>query len=211
MPGYGSCPANQNEAEKVLIGDALRNAAMRFGVALTLWAKGDRADPTAENAIASSGQSARHSRPESPGAAFGDAAPAQRGRVSRPAQEEKPKGAEPDADAQKFADEARQVRTLAELEEIHKRAREAGKVTAFIKNPSSDGTGKLAVFIDWRRRQLTETDKALTELTEAANAAGIGADVVEEHVIAATGKTMDDATPAELRKAAAVIQGQKAA
>jgi hypothetical protein len=29
------------EVEKVLIGDALRNAAMRFGVALDLWAKGD--------------------------------------------------------------------------------------------------------------------------------------------------------------------------
>lgn len=30
-----------SEVEKVLIGDALRNAAMRFGVALDLWAKGD--------------------------------------------------------------------------------------------------------------------------------------------------------------------------
>lgn len=49
--GYGSCPGNQGDAVKVLIGDALRNAAMRFGVALDLWAKGDRADPTAENAV----------------------------------------------------------------------------------------------------------------------------------------------------------------
>ena len=29
------------EVEKILVGDALRNAAMRFGVALDLWAKGD--------------------------------------------------------------------------------------------------------------------------------------------------------------------------
>lgn len=57
--GYGSCPSNQNDAVKVLIGDALRNAAMRFGVALDLWAKGDRADPTAENATASAGTAAR--------------------------------------------------------------------------------------------------------------------------------------------------------
>ena len=58
-PGYGSVPSGQPDAVKVLIGDALRNAAMRFGVALDLWAKGDRADPTAENATASAGQAAR--------------------------------------------------------------------------------------------------------------------------------------------------------
>lgn len=48
--GYGSCPSDQSDAVKVLIGDALRNAAMRFGVATDLWAKGDRSDATAENA-----------------------------------------------------------------------------------------------------------------------------------------------------------------
>jgi hypothetical protein len=57
--GYGSCPSGQKDAVKVLIGDALRNAAMRFGVALDLWAKGDRADPSAENAMGSGGQAAR--------------------------------------------------------------------------------------------------------------------------------------------------------
>lgn len=61
-PGVGSCPANQNDAEKVLIGDALRNAAMRFGVAVDLWAKGDRADPSAENATASAGRAVRGAR-----------------------------------------------------------------------------------------------------------------------------------------------------
>jgi hypothetical protein len=66
--GYGSCPATQADAEKVLIGDALRNAAMRFGVATSLWAKGDRADPAAENATAASGQAqrGRPARQESP-------------------------------------------------------------------------------------------------------------------------------------------------
>ena len=38
--GFGSTNAGQDDAEKVLIGDALRNAAMRFGVALDLWIKG---------------------------------------------------------------------------------------------------------------------------------------------------------------------------
>ena len=60
--GYGSVPSGQPDAVKVLIGDALRNAAMRFGVALDLWAKGDRADPTAENATASAGKASRNGR-----------------------------------------------------------------------------------------------------------------------------------------------------
>ncbi|MFF5261299.1 hypothetical protein ACFY4C_20345 [Actinomadura viridis] len=62
--GYGSCPSNQTDAVKVLIGDALRNAAMRFGVALGLWAKGDRANPAAENAVASAGTPSRRRRDE---------------------------------------------------------------------------------------------------------------------------------------------------
>jgi hypothetical protein len=37
--GFGSVMASAFDAEKQLIGDALRNAAMRFGVALDLWRK----------------------------------------------------------------------------------------------------------------------------------------------------------------------------
>lgn len=39
--GVGIVGSGKPECEKELIGDALRNAAMRFGVALDLWAKGD--------------------------------------------------------------------------------------------------------------------------------------------------------------------------
>lgn len=39
--GVGIAPANAFELEKQLISDAIRNAAMRFGVALDLWAKED--------------------------------------------------------------------------------------------------------------------------------------------------------------------------
>jgi hypothetical protein len=39
--GVGSVAGNAFDAEKQLIGDALRNASMRFGVALNLWAKED--------------------------------------------------------------------------------------------------------------------------------------------------------------------------
>jgi hypothetical protein len=74
--GYGSVPSNQNDAVKVLIGDALRNAAMRFGVALDQWAKGDRADPAAENAPASAGQPSRRGGGQSVADAFETASPA---------------------------------------------------------------------------------------------------------------------------------------
>jgi len=39
--GYGTCEARKNEPIKELIGDALRNAAMRFGMALELWSKAE--------------------------------------------------------------------------------------------------------------------------------------------------------------------------
>lgn len=42
--GYGDCESGQFSAVKVLIGDALRNAAMRFGVALDLWVRGHAED-----------------------------------------------------------------------------------------------------------------------------------------------------------------------
>lgn len=60
--GYGSVPPGQPDAVKVLIGDALRNAALRFGVALDMWAKNDRSDPAAENAVASGGTASRDRR-----------------------------------------------------------------------------------------------------------------------------------------------------
>jgi hypothetical protein len=47
-PCYGSCLPGKNEAVKELIGDAIRNGAMRgFGVAGGLWSKADRPDENA--------------------------------------------------------------------------------------------------------------------------------------------------------------------
>lgn len=48
--GVGSVTPGSFEAEKQLIGDAIRNAAMRFGVALDLWSKEDLTQPTPEPA-----------------------------------------------------------------------------------------------------------------------------------------------------------------
>jgi hypothetical protein len=42
--GVGTCPAATFDVEKQLVGDALRNAAMRFGVALSLWSKSEWTD-----------------------------------------------------------------------------------------------------------------------------------------------------------------------
>ena len=43
--GVGSVSAQAFERDKQLIGDAIRNAAMRFGVALDLWSKEELSDP----------------------------------------------------------------------------------------------------------------------------------------------------------------------
>lgn len=49
--GYGSCDDNKADPEKELIGDAIRNAAMRFGVAVDLWSKAPDADGTRSGAV----------------------------------------------------------------------------------------------------------------------------------------------------------------
>jgi hypothetical protein len=97
----------------------------------------------------------------------------QRGQVSRPAQPPKPAAVEAapediDKDAQALADEAHGALTLNELETIHKRGRETGKVGLLVKNPSSGGIGKLAVYLDWRRKQVKEADDALADLMKVA-------------------------------------------
>ena len=53
-PGYGSCLPGKGDAVKELIGDAIRNAAMRFGVALNLWSRdhADKAPPAPRKAKA---------------------------------------------------------------------------------------------------------------------------------------------------------------
>lgn len=43
--GVGSCKADKDDHAKELIGDALRNAAMRFGIAVNLWSKSDGEKP----------------------------------------------------------------------------------------------------------------------------------------------------------------------
>lgn len=71
--GVGLAPSNSFELEKQLISDAIRNAAMRFGVALDLWAKEDISHAHEEDSSAGGATpprgSARPSRKATPEAA----------------------------------------------------------------------------------------------------------------------------------------------
>lgn len=75
-PGYGSADGKSGgDAVKEIIGDALRNAAMRFGAALDLWHKGDlHADDgePAKEASAGSAEGQGGERKVSPGGAVDD-------------------------------------------------------------------------------------------------------------------------------------------
>lgn len=75
----GTCPANKPEPEKELIGDMLRNGAMRFGIGLGLWAKDEWNDL---GTSAGSGESSAPSSPPAAPAAVADAAGASSGHGS---------------------------------------------------------------------------------------------------------------------------------
>lgn len=228
--GYGSVPSGQADAVKVLIGDALRNAAMRFGVALELWAKGDRADPAAENATASAGQAARRpQRQQGAGDAWDSAQPARpaqsaqrngngAGKVSRPAQRQQQATPQPpegstdavvDPDAQVFADEADEARTLQTLKEVHGKAYDKVKLQATIRNPGSGKTGPLGVYLEWRRKTLMEEAKALKDLRAAA---GDMPDAdLDVYLMGAIGCGLEAATAAQMREATAGLAEANAA
>jgi hypothetical protein len=216
-PGYGSCPSGQGDAVKVLIGDALRNAAMRFGVALALWAKGDRADPAAENATASAGQVDRRQRPQSAAAAFDQATPAPArpsngngsapaGRTERPAAATRPAPTgEPDPEAQPYADEASQCTTGEALKAVNAKARDAHKLAQLITNPSTGGVGGLGQYIGWKRNQLEKADRALAALREVAQRAGLDDAELDKEMVTQAGHGLEAASAEEMDTAAAKI------
>jgi hypothetical protein len=139
----------------------------------------------------------------------------QRGQVSRPAQPA-PAAAAPadediDPDAQAYADEAHIALVVADVEGIHKRAREAGKVAAFVRNPAGGGIGKLAVYLDWRRKQLKDTEDALAALNAAVDETGFPVAELETHVKSVTGADLDAASAAQLRHATQVLRNMQGA
>ena len=65
--GVGTCETSKGDPEKELIGDFLRNAAMRFGVATALWSKADKADPAGSDAGGGYERQSRQRAPRGPG------------------------------------------------------------------------------------------------------------------------------------------------
>lgn len=138
----------------------------------------------------------------------------QRGQVSRPAQPKPataPTDEDIDPDAQVYADEAHGALVVSDVEAIHKRAREAGKVAAFVRNPAGGGIGKLAVYLDWRRKQIKDTEDALAALTAAVKETGFPAAELETHVKSVTGADLDAASAAQLRHATQVMRTMQGA
>jgi len=64
--GVGTCEAGKGDPEKELIGDFLRNAAMRFGVATKLWSKATDADPAGTGSAGFSRQRKSDPKPVDP-------------------------------------------------------------------------------------------------------------------------------------------------
>lgn len=66
-PGYGSCEKGKSEAVKELIGDAIRNAGLSFGIAWKLWAKGERSSNDSASANGQQqGESFENATPATP-------------------------------------------------------------------------------------------------------------------------------------------------
>ena len=109
-----------------------------------------------------------------------------------------------DEDAQPFAEEVSQCTSLAALQDVNTRAREAHKTAALIRNPATGGTGGLGQYVAWKRRQLEDVEKALTALMEAASAAGVGEDL-EAQFEQLAGVSVEAATADQLRAAAEAL------
>jgi hypothetical protein len=131
----------------------------------------------------------------------------QGGQVSRPSRPQAaPEPGDPDGEAQEYADHAHEARTITDLMDIQRRARDAGKIGAVINSPVSGKPGKLAVYIDWKRKQLAEIDSAVSALNDAANAHGMSTAELEAHVSHVTGADFESATVAQLRAAAKALE-----
>lgn len=75
-PGFGDAGDKRGpNAVKEAIGDALRNAAMRFGVALDLWAKGDRSWAEAKDETPEAQEAPQEARTAPPAAQAAQEAP----------------------------------------------------------------------------------------------------------------------------------------
>ena len=188
-------------ANGLIVHNSLRNAGQSFGIAWKLWAKGERTGGEHESATDAADDAA-------PANGNGNRGAAANGRTVRPANGNgepaaPATSAEPDPDAQVYADEAQQARTLAVLKDVNTRAREAHKLASIIRDPATGKTGGLGQYIGWRKKQLEEDAAALAEFTTAIT--GMSTDVAEGHMRRICGTGIEDATAAQLRQAAQAL------
>lgn len=160
---------------------------------------GDDDDAQAANQFAAHRQSAAD--------VWESAAPARQGSNGRRTPPAPAADGEIDMDAQAYADEAHDAVTVHDIEDIHRRAREAGKLAGLVRNPSSNGKpGQLAVYLDWKRKQVKELDEALAALTKTAAEAGLPVTEIETHVKKVTGTDLEIANTAQIRHATQMLR-----
>jgi hypothetical protein len=129
------------------------------------------------------------------------------GHVTRPPAQERPAPAgERDPDAQALADEAAVALTLDALKAIHDKATGDGKMAATAADPDTGTLEVLGVLIERKRKHLKGVADALAELHRAAEAQKMPMEDLEIAVKHTTGKSIDDATAAELRQAANALK-----
>lgn len=116
----------------------------------------------------------------------------------------------PDEDAQAIADEAHLARTVSAIADLHARAHDTGKLSKPVTNPATGGTGTLAKYLAYRRNQVQAEATALNELQAAGDAAGLDVVALEEHVKKLTGSSIEDASAAQMKAAAAALAAAKA-
>jgi hypothetical protein len=119
-------------------------------------------------------------------------------------------GGEPDPDAQVYADEAHEARTIRDLEGIHERARKAGKIGAVIRNPATGKSGQLALYVNWRRQQVKETDEAWNALNDTAGHHRTTVAELEIQFKTKTGADLEAASAAQIREFIAGMDGAAA-
>ncbi len=152
--GYGDAQGKTGpNAVKEVIGDALRNAAMRFGVALDLWAKGDRSAP-ADPHSSSAGGPPKQEPPQ--GDEVGQRRTAKKATAppDEPADDPAAK-ARADA-AEASAKKASMATTLDQLKGVWDGARETGLLQVEIAHPDTAELMSLTTYITERKTSLEQ-------------------------------------------------------
>ena len=162
--GYGDAQGKTGpNAVKEVIGDGLRNAAMRFGVALDLWAKGDRATPADPHSSSAGGPPKEQPQGDEVGqrrqtrTAKKAAAPAEQPADQPDAEPQRDPEAEARAHAAVAAcTKARDASDLAGLKAVWDGAKDAGLLQIEVAHPTTSELMALQTYITERKTELDQ-------------------------------------------------------